>query len=197
MTKLYLVRHGQTDWNLEGRWQGHIDVPLNEVGRRQAAQIARQLAGEGLEAIYSSDLGRARQTANAIARETGLPVQIDPRLREIHQGEWQGMLATEIHARYEAAFRQRRLDPSGFAPPGGETAVQVKDRVLSAVLDICRRHPTQRVALVSHGFSLAVLRTHFEKLSLGDVWDLIPENDEWLVYDIKPGGAPGGSDPGS
>lgn len=184
MTRIYLVRHGQTDWNVEGRWQGHADVPLNATGMEQAREIARQLASEQLEAIYSSDLQRARQTAEALSKRTGLPVRLDARLREIHQGEWQGLLATEIEARYEEAFQRRRNDPYNIAPPGGETVEQVRQRVVQAFEEIIARHPRQHVAVVSHGFSLAVAQVHYQGLPIQQAWELIPANDEWRVLEV-------------
>ena len=179
MTHLYLVRHGQTDWNVEGRWQGQADVPLNERGRQQAAQVARALSKLGLVAIYSSDLLRARETANTLAALTGLEVQLDPRLREIHQGEWQGMLVSEIQERYGEAFQRRKDDPLNVAPPGGETVLQVKERVVDAIEDIVQQHPQERVAVVSHGFALAVIQVHYQNRPVTDAWKMIPENDEW------------------
>lgn len=179
MTRLYLIRHGQTDWNIEGRWQGQADVPLNQHGREQAEKIARELAGEGIKAIYSSDLSRARQTAQAISTTTGLSIHFDPRLREIHQGDWQGMLVSEIQARYGEKFRQRKENPLAVAPPGGETVMQVQGRVVAAVEDIVHGHPVERVAVVSHGFALAVIQMHYLRRPIEDVWEMIPENDEW------------------
>jgi broad specificity phosphatase PhoE len=187
MTHLYLIRHGQTDWNIEGRWQGHADVPLNNRGREQAAQIASSLAGVGLKAIYSSDLIRASDTAEALASTTGLTVRYDKRLREIHQGEWQGLLVTEIQARYGEQFHRRRENPLTVAPPGGETVLQVRERVVSAVEDIGRKHPFERVALVSHGFALAVIQVHYLERPIGEVWSMIPNNDEWRELEISAG----------
>jgi broad specificity phosphatase PhoE len=187
MTHLYLIRHGQTDWNIEGRWQGHADVPLNNRGREQAAQIAHSLADVGLKAIYSSDLIRARDTAGALASTTGLAIQYDKRLREIHQGEWQGMLVTEIQARYGKQFHRRRENPLTVAPPGGETVLQVRERVVSAVEDIVRKHSFERVALVSHGFALAVIQVHYLERPIDEVWDIIPNNDEWREIKISAG----------
>lgn len=186
MTIFYFVRHGQTDWNVEGRWQGHADVPLNQVGLAQAEQIARQLKDEGLQAIYTSDLTRARQTAEALGRATGLAVQVEPRLREIHQGEWQGLQVGEIEARYGDTFRRRRDDPYSAAPPGGETVEQVRRRVTAALLDIAVQHPQERVAIVSHGFALALAQVHFEGLAIQLAWEMIPRNDEWRVLEIAP-----------
>jgi broad specificity phosphatase PhoE len=179
MTHLYLVRHGQTDWNVEGRWQGQADVPLNVRGRQQAAQVARALSKLGLVAIYSSDLLRARETADTLAALTGVEVQLDPRLREIHQGQWQGMLVTEIQERYGEAFQRRKDDPLNVAPPGGETVLQVKERVVDAIEDIIQQHLRERVAVVSHGFALAVIQVHYQNRPVTDAWKMIPENDEW------------------
>ncbi len=184
MTRLFLVRHGETDWNVEGRWQGQADVPLNARGRQQALEVAQRLAEEGLQAIYSSDLQRALHTAQALADLTGLPVRADPRLREIHQGEWQGLLEAEIRARYAERFSQRLQDPLSVAPPGGETVQQVRQRALSALAEIVSRHSQERVAVVAHGFILAVMRTHLEKRPIRQAWDLILPNGAWLEYEL-------------
>jgi broad specificity phosphatase PhoE len=184
VTRLILVRHGETDWNVEGRWQGQSDVPLNARGQQQAEQVARVLAGYGLSAIYSSDLARASLTAEAIAQATGLPVHRESRLREIDQGEWQGMLIGDIQARYADTFRRRLSDPWMVAPPGGETALQVRQRVLSAVDEILHRHTGETVAVVSHGFSLAVIIAHYRGIPITQVWDLIPGNCEIVELEV-------------
>lgn len=186
MTYLYLIRHGETDWNVEGRWQGQADVPLNAKGREQAAQIARTLARVGLKAIYSSDLLRARETAQALVKTTGVTLHYDPRLREIHQGEWQGLLVTEIQARYGEAFQRRLENPLAVAPPGGETVEQVRNRVVKAIESILARYPSDRVAVVSHGFALAVIQVHYLGLSIEQVWERVPKNDEWIELRIEP-----------
>jgi broad specificity phosphatase PhoE len=90
VTTLLLVRHGETDWNAEGRLQGHTDMPLNDLGRRQARALADELAGDGIEAVYSSDLARASETAEIVAERLGLPVGLDPDLREKDWGTWEG-----------------------------------------------------------------------------------------------------------
>jgi alpha-ribazole phosphatase len=178
VTHLYLIRHGETDWNIEGRWQGQADVPLNARGLQQAAQTAAALTGIGFSAIYSSDLARARQTAEALAHATGVAISFDPRLREIHQGEWQGQLVTDIRARYAQAYQLRLDDPLAFAAPGGETARQVQQRVVQATDDILRQHPCQHVAIVSHGFALAVIWVYYQGLPFERVWQLIQSNAE-------------------
>ncbi len=184
MTRLVLIRHGQTDWNVEGRWQGQADVPLNAHGLEQAQAIAKKVASSELQAIYSSDLQRARRTAEELSKLTGLEVRLDARLREIHQGEWQGMLVGEIQSRYKEAFLMRQKNPLTVSPPGGETVKQVKERVLSAIQDILHCYPHGRVAVVSHGFALAVMRVHFLGKPIDQVWKMIPENDEVLELEV-------------
>src|SRR5574341_2547686 len=100
MTRLILIRHGQTDWNAEGRWEGQTDVPLNSRGLEQAQRIASELAETGIQAIYASDLQRVQQTVEPLARLTGLPVQVDPRLREIHQRSEERRVGKECRSRW-------------------------------------------------------------------------------------------------
>jgi broad specificity phosphatase PhoE len=185
VTRLILIRRGQTDWNLAGRYQGQSDLPLNQHGREQALQIARSLDGTGLSAIYASDLARARDTAQILARAAGLKVQLDPWLREINQGEWEGMLFAEIQARYPQELKRRRESPLDFAPPGGETVQEVRERVLSAVPELVHRHPDQTLAIVSHGLALAIVRAHYENHPIEQVWELIPGNGETIEVEIR------------
>ncbi|HLE15652.1 MAG TPA: alpha-ribazole phosphatase [Anaerolineales bacterium] len=184
MTRLILIRHGETDWNTTGRWQGQTDVPLNERGRQQARQLVADLAGMQIDAIYSSDLGRARDTAAPLSQAAGLPVIVDSRLREIHQGEWQGQLFDEIEARYAEALRSRREDPLNLAPPGGETVAQVRARVLRCLEQILKRHPDESVVIVSHGFVLGLLRAHLLGEPVGMAWERIPQNGGWEVVEV-------------
>ncbi|MCP9487701.1 MAG: histidine phosphatase family protein [Gaiellaceae bacterium MAG52_C11] len=151
MTEILFVRHGETDWNVERRVQGHSDRPLNATGKAQARKLATELRRECLDAIYASDLARARETAQAVAEQHGLEVEVLPALREKHFGTWEGLLDTEIRER----FPQANGGPWG----DGETSEEVNERVLSALHDIAARHPGGRVLVVSHGGPLrAVLR---------------------------------------
>ena len=184
-TRLILIRHGETDWNIEGRWLGQADVPLNARGREQAGQIALLLKDVGLAAIYTSDLTRARETAEVLARARQLGVRIDPRLREIHQGEWQGLHLAEIQTRYTETFRSRQENPLQVAPPGGETASQVRERVLAAVNDIVQTHAGDTVVIVSHGFALAVILVYHQGIPIEKIWDLIPENAQVNIIDVN------------
>jgi alpha-ribazole phosphatase len=188
LTRLLLVRHGETDWNQEGRWQGQADVPLNQNGLDQANRTADLLEDQPIAAIYTSDLQRARRTAEILAEKKHIPVKIDPRLREIHQGIWQGMLVSDIEQKFEQEFKDRRKDPLMVAAPGGENALQVRERVLSALEDIQAAYPTETVAIISHGFALAVARAHFLGVPIEQVWELVPKNGEIIVLDIPANG---------
>ena len=190
MTQLCLVRHGQTDWNLEGRYQGQSDVPLNENGLAQARSLIERLNGRTFAAVYSSDLKRARQTAKPIANKLGLPVQIEPRLREINQGEWEGVLVEDIKARYAEIWSQRTVDPASVRPPGGETVSEVAERVYAALDGIARLFPTERVLIVSHGLSIATAICRDKGIPVGQAYTVIPENVQpvWMEWklDEKP-----------
>lgn len=189
MTRLILIRHGQTDWNAESRWQGQADVPLNSLGLEQAQRLANELAGAGIQVIYTSDMQRALQTVEPLARLTGLPVSIDPRLREINVGDWQGLLVSDIAARYGELFYRRQTDPAAFAPPGGETLKQVQSRAYLVLDEILERHPHETVAIVGHGFVIALLRLRLENRPVADVWQLVPKSGQWLEYiPFSPGG---------
>jgi probable phosphoglycerate mutase len=151
LTRLLVIRHGETPWNLEARIQGHIDIPLNDKGRWQAGRVAQALADEELHAIYSSDLQRARHTAQAIADVAGLPLRIDQTLRERHFGHFEGMTQDEVAAQWpEEARRWRERDPA-FGPHGGETLQSFYERCVEAVVRLARQHPGQCIALVVHG----------------------------------------------
>ena len=184
MTRLILIRHGETDWNVEGRWQGHIDVPLNENGRRHARRLAVELTKAGIQAIYSSDLTRALETARPLAESLGLLIRTDRRLREINLGEWQGLLLTDIQMRHAELFRSHMADPLSVASPGGETALQVEQRAKHALDEILQMHPDETVAIVAHGFVIAVLRVRLENKRMDQVWDLVPDSAQAIVYDL-------------
>ena len=187
MTELVLIRHGETDWNRELRWQGQTDVPLNPAGMRQAQAAAESLRGTKLEAIYTSDLQRARQTAEAVAAATGARVRQDRRLREIALGAWEGMTFDEIHRRDGEALDLFRGDPANRRAPGGESVPEVRVRVLACLQEILRAFPDGRVAVVSHGLALAVVKVLLLGLPLETVWQHEPANAAVEVYLSPPG----------
>ena len=161
MTTLLLVRHGETDWNADGRLQGQTDRPLTDFGRRQAQQLAEQLADEGLEAIYSSDLSRARETAEIVGRRLGLAVALDPALREKDWGTWEGLTAVE-------------RDRVEFV---GESTEAHQERILGALRRIAERHPGDgRVLVVTHGGSMRRVQT----AALGMAMPVVENCGRWL-----------------
>jgi alpha-ribazole phosphatase len=176
MTTLILIRHGETDWNIEGRYTGQSDIPLNAHGIQQAASLASSLSEEKINAIYSSDLQRASETAEHIRVGSNIPLYLDSRLREIHQGEWEGLHFEEIRKRYRQAWERRKNSPLDVAPPGGETVGEVRLRVLKAVREIINRHSQETIAIVSHGLALAIIKAEANNLPIEVVWDHIPMN---------------------
>lgn len=154
--QLFIVRHGETTWNGAGRIQGSLDSPLTPRGLAQAAATGARLAPERIGALYSSDLGRAQQTAREIAAATALPVRLDERLRERSFGALEGKTWDEIERDHPADARLLRADP--FRPaPGGESLAQFRDRVTGALRRIAMEAGTDRIAVVTHGGVLGVL----------------------------------------
>jgi probable phosphoglycerate mutase len=154
MTTLLLVRHGETDWNRDGRWQGHSDTPLNEVGRAQARELAASL--DGIDVIYASDLARAHETAEILGAQLGVEVRLDKRLRERGFGAWEGLTMVEIERRFREAHERWRAG-EGFGADDAESFKDFAARVLSFVEDVLSRHPHETVLVVGHGGSIRVV----------------------------------------
>jgi probable phosphoglycerate mutase len=150
-TRILAIRHGETAWNVDARIQGHLDIPLNDTGRRQARLLAQALADEPLQAVYSSDLRRAHETAAALAEAVDLPVQPVPGLRERAFGHFEGHTFCEIEAQWpDQALRWRQRDPD-FCPPGGESLRHFYTRVIEQVQALAAAHAGAAIALVAHG----------------------------------------------
>lgn len=157
VTRICLVRHGETEWNAERRIQGQIDIALNEIGRHQAAAAGRWLLGAGIGALYSSDLQRAWATAEAIGRTLGLLPQPVPEMRERRYGVFEGLTYAEAHARYPegyAAFEGRNAD---YAFENGESLTAMYARVTGKLVDIAAAHPGESVVVVLHGGVLDII----------------------------------------
>jgi broad specificity phosphatase PhoE len=175
-TRLLLVRHGETAWNRQGRYQGSADVPLNATGRRQAKALAAQLSAERIAAVYSSTLRRAYDTAVPIAAAHGLTVVRDPRLNEINQGLWEGLRPAEIMQRWAALHDQWEREPLAVRLPEGDTLEEVKARVLAALDDILSAWGGQTVCIVAHKVSLAIIKSYALGLPLLDALRVMPPN---------------------
>ena len=157
MTHLLLVRHGETDWNAQERIQGHTPTSLNANGRAQAELLTKRLASVPLTAIYSSDLPRARETAEAVAATHNLSVHIDEGLRERSFGQWEGLTAEDLHRDWADAWARWKTEgDTELAPPGGEAWAQVQTRFLPVITRILNAHPAPEdtVLIAGHGGSL-------------------------------------------
>jgi alpha-ribazole phosphatase len=155
--QLLLVRHGETAWNAAGRLQGQSNPPLNVPGQRQAMALARIMATEPVQAVYSSDLQRAQETAYSIASALGLAVQCDACWREMAFGHWEGLTWEQIQQRDAVAGSAWQADPLHVAPPQGETLLQVHTRVRVALSCLVAAHQAHTIVLVSHGGPLRLL----------------------------------------
>ena len=166
MTTFLLLRHGETLWNRDGRLQGWQDSPLSEAGRAQAGALAARLAGERVDAIVASDLGRTRETAAPIAARLGLVLRLDAGLRERCYGEFEGMTWAEIErARPQDYHRLAARDPE-YVVPGGESGVQFRDRIVAALEHLARVHAGATVAVVTHGGVLGIVYRYAKDIAL-------------------------------
>jgi probable phosphoglycerate mutase len=177
---LLLVRHGESTWNAENIWQGQADPPLSELGEQQAADAADHT--NGMQAIWSSDLARARRTAEIVAARQGLSVEVDARLRERDAGEWQGLTRDEIEARYPGYL------VSGRRPPGYEGDASLAARALAAIDAIGAAHEGQCVLVLTHGGVVRTLERHLGATDEGLLPNLggrffVSEGDGWSLGD--------------
>lgn len=157
-TTLLLIRHGQTDWNAAGRWQGHMDIPLNETGQTQATALADRLAGWPIRAVYSSDLQRAAMTAVPLAAALNLKPILDPLWRERDVGDFSGLTGAEARQRYPQAWVEMK---NGLLnPPNGENFRDLRARAVAAYKHIITKHAGEMIAIVSHGGTLANVIAH-------------------------------------
>ena len=189
--RLILWRHGRTEWNVNGRFQGQADIALDEVGLDQAAQTARVLADFKPAALYSSDLSRAYQTATALAELVDLPIQTDKRLREIHVGSWEGLLGSEIRAQHPDLAERLRRGEDVRRSPTGESPREVAERMAEALGEIAATaHDGSTVVVVTHGLAGRVGSCRFVNLPF-EHWRLMGglANCAWISLDRHRSGA--------
>lgn len=166
MTELIVIRHGETDLNRAGSFQGQIDAPLNERGHEQALRLAERLAGERFDVIYTSDLQRTRQTAQPLAERLALDINPVLGLREQHFGELEGMTLKAVQETLPHLWETWLLHRADYALPGGESVRQFSQRAVSTVFSLARRHSGQRLLVVAHGGVLDMLYRHAKGFSL-------------------------------
>ena len=150
-TRIIAIRHGETTWNVDGRIQGHLDVPLNDIGLWQARQAGLALRDESIAAIYSSDLQRALVTAQAVAQVSGAPLTADAGLRERSFGDFQGQTFKEVEASHPEDARRWRMREPDFQMPGGESLLGLRERIAATVDRLAAAHAGEQIVLVAHG----------------------------------------------
>ncbi len=189
ITRIYLVRHGQTQSNKEGRYTGHTDVPLTADGLAQARRLAERLKGlEPFEAFYVSDLSRSVHTAEILA-ETLKPesFNVTPKLRESNFGLWEGLTVEEIKARYPDLFARWREDPVSVRAPQGEPLRNLQTRAVEVVDQAIQKHPGKNILVVAHGGTNRAILSHYLGMSLKNFWKLRQENTSLNIVEFYQG----------
>jgi broad specificity phosphatase PhoE len=185
MPTIVLIRHGETDWNVEGRYQGQADPPLNAKGFQQAQKLANELTDSGIRNIYTSPLKRTRQTAELIAQNLEIQPIDEPRFMEIHQGDWQTRLRSEIEGLYPDLFKTWETDPWKVSPPGGEGLPEVRRRVYAALDEILLRHPQQKIGIVTHRIPIALIKVRYQEMDPDIVRTIHLPNAYWEEIPIS------------
>ena len=190
---VYLIRHGQTQYNIDGRVQGWLDVPLNDQGREQARRLALRLSAEPIDMVFTSPLSRAVDTARALTAHSNLRMVVDDRLREYNMGDWTGKTGDEI----AAGSAELGLDDPLIPIPGGESAMDMRNRVSAFVKELAQRHSTifSRVVVVSHGGTLGavigsmlampVLRRHPFTFGNGSITEVVWHSNGWRMQTLN------------
>ena len=210
-TQVIIVRHGETEWNIRGIRQGHLDSRLTTKGMAQAKALGARLGREKFTALYSSDLGRAVESAQAIANVTGHAIVTDERLRERHLGIFQGLNAEEINSKYPEERRLMRTEGPGYVIPGGESMVQQVARNIDCLNDLAAKHQGEQIVVVTHGGVVSGFFRHTLEISLearrrfefvnAGINVFAHEDGNWMlltwgdVSHLAPGAASEGDDP--
>lgn len=188
MTRFLLVRHGQTQWNRDERFRGQTDIPLNAIGRDQAAATGRRIAGAWQPvAVYTSPLGRAYDTAEAIASPFGLSVQVHAGLNDIDYGQWHGLTVEEARSRWPEAVDAWFRAPHLAQPPGGESLAAVQTRAMAAVNELAARHPADTTVMVGHTVVNRLILLGVLGLGLDRFWRLGQDTCAINVFDFSAG----------
>jgi alpha-ribazole phosphatase len=182
--RVYLIRHGETIWNAEKRFQGHIDIPLSDKGIRQARALSHRLADKKITAVYSSDLMRAMETARHVAEPHGLEVLSLPALREINFGRWEGLTYKEIIKKDGEAITRWWKNPLGICIPGGEELSELQARIVPALKEIISEHKEERVAVICHGGTIRTLISSILNMDLNKYWKIRQDNASLNILDF-------------
>ncbi|MGH2447854.1 MAG: histidine phosphatase family protein [Chloroflexota bacterium] len=176
MTTVFLVRHPQTTWNTEGRFQGGLEAPLTAEGSEQALLLAASFVGQPLAGVYTSPIGRAANTARLISDEAESPLFVDERLSEINMGAWEGLDHRQVKSRFPDVYRNWYSHPTQVTFPGGESLHDVQRRACDALGEIFERFPLARVAVVTHSVVVQVLAASALRLELDNIHRITVSN---------------------
>jgi len=183
MTQFILVRPGSTDYDLQGRIQGDLDIPLNEQGNHEVARAIDELKHQGIKIIYTCECAAARQTAEALATALGAKLKELDNMRNLNHGLWQGMLIDEVKRRQPKVYRQWQEQPECVRPPNGETVSEARQRVAAALLKISRKHKDEVVAIVAPEPLASMFRAELLHGEVGDLWRASQEHGSWELID--------------
>ncbi|MDD2442958.1 MAG: alpha-ribazole phosphatase [Desulfotomaculaceae bacterium] len=174
--RVYIVRHGETEWNALMKYQGHTDMPLSQLGRHQAEMLGKRLASEKFHAFYASDLKRAHETARIISKFHGQEVETVPELKELNFGSWEGLSIKEINESFPDVLKQWWEEPFSIKIPGGEALCDMVDRSTAAVKMLVERHHGENIVLVSHGGVIRGIVGSVLGMDLNKYWRLRQDN---------------------
>lgn len=181
MAQFILVRPGSTDYDLQGRIQGDLDIPLNEQGNHEVARAIDALKHQGIKFIYSCECAAAQQTAEAISTALGAKLKELDNMRNLNHGLWQGMLIDEVKRRQPKVYRQWQEQPECVRPPNGETIAEARQRVAAALQRIARKHKEDVVAIVAPEPLASMFRAELMNGDVGDLWRASQEHGSWEV----------------
>lgn len=192
--RVYLIRHGETDWNTNGRWQGVLPIDLNDTGREQARRLASVLQHEEIEAIYTSDLSRAEETARIVGNMLGIIPSADVRLRELDIGVFQGLTLDEIKQLYPQHYAAFMNEPITYVLPEGESRRILQARVIAAWNEYTSRSDVRRIVIVTHGGAVKMLLSslfpralaEFQVMDIPNTSITILKRDrhDWIIHDL-------------
>lgn len=182
--RVYLIRHGETVWNAEMKFQGHKDVPLSDKGVKQARSLADRLQEQEIAAVYASDLGRAVQTARELALPRGLEINTMPALRELNFGDWEGLTFKEIKKSHHSLLQEWWANPLATRIPGGECLSDLVARVTGAIKEIIAFNNNKQVAVVCHGGPIRALVASVLGMDLNENWRIRQDNAALNIIDF-------------
>ena len=176
MMRLILVRHGQTEWNADGRYQGQSNVALSALGRKQAECLAERFPAQRPDAIYASDLDRARETAECVGKKFGISVRPEPAFRELSFGDWEGLTYQEISTRWPEEAKKLFTAPDELIIPHGETFQELQERALKKIEALYKEHIDQTVGIFAHGAINKTILAGLMHIPLHYLWSLRQDN---------------------